>query len=161
MGSCREDCAARLRLLSKQIRASLWRDRKQQAAQVALEAEQYLEDGDVHEAQGWYRDRGRLQFKPTFLDLQELSDEYEALYAHRPVVGRSLLVEVQPYAIPDDVPDEKEIVPALHHLRRRRAAGPSQMRAEFILRWEEKNPAAWSLFIDLVHQSFLGFESIL
>ena len=60
MGACREDCIARLHVLSRQIRAALRQDRKQRAANVALEAEGFLEGNDVHEAyhtiSGWYRD---------------------------------------------------------------------------------------------------------
>ena len=32
------------------------------------------------------------------------------------------------------------------------------MKVESILHWEENNPAAWSLFVELVQTSFLGYE---
>jgi len=74
------------------------------------------------------------------------------------VVGRPLLVLVDPYPIPDGVPDEEEIKIALHHLRKGRAAGPTGMRVESILDWENMSPEAWSLFIQLTQESFLGYE---
>ena len=161
-GICREDCCARLHILSRQIRHALRQDRKQRAARVALEAEAHLASHEVHEAyrsiQGWYRDRGPLQSKPLFEDLQRLSSEYESLYARRPLVGRPLLVEVDPYVISDEIPSEDEIRVALHRLRKRRAAGPSRMKVESLLGWETSNPEAWKLLIGIVQESFLGFE---
>lgn len=162
LGSCREHCVSRLRVLSHQIRASLRTDRKHRAASVALEAERYLQDHQVHEAfrtiQGWYRSRSPLQSKPLWIDLQRLSQEYETLYSRRPIVGRPLLVEVAPYDIPDTIPDEAEIRVALHRLRKRRAAGPSGMTVESLLDWEHNCPQAWSLLIKLVQTSFSGYE---
>ena len=163
-GICREDCCAQLHILSRQIRHALRQDRKQRAARVALEAEAHLASHEVHEAyrsiQGWYRDRGPLQSKPLFEDLQRLSLEYESLYARRPLVGRPLLVEVDPYVISDEIPSEDEIRVALHRLRKRRAAGPSRMKVESLLGWETSNPEAWKLLIGIVQESFLGFKSL-
>ena len=123
MGSCREDCVTRLHVLSRQIQTYLRRNWKQRASQVALEAEGLLANNKIHEAyrtiQGWYHDRTYLQSKPTFIELQARCQEYESLYAKCCVAGRSLLINVDPYLIPDDIPDEDEIISALHRLRRR------------------------------------------
>ena len=80
------------------------------------------------------------------------------MYSSRPVVGRPLLVLVDPYPISDDVPDEEEIRAALHHLRKGRAPGPSGMRVESLLSWEQNCPEAWSLVIQITQLSFLGYE---
>ena len=124
-GICREDCHTELHSLSRSIRRALRQDRKRRAARVGLEAEYHLAKGEVHEAfrtiRGWYRDRTPPQSKPLFEDLQDRSSEYESLYAARPVVGRPLLVEVDPYDISDEVPGEDEIKVALHRLQKGRS----------------------------------------
>ena len=123
MGSCREDCVTHLHVLSCQIRTYLQHDQKQHASQVALEAEGLLANNEIHEAyctiQGWYHDRTYLQSKPTFIELQARRQEYESLYVKCCVAGQSLLINVDPYLIPDDIPDEDEIISALHCLHRR------------------------------------------
>ena len=81
---------------------------------------------------GIYHDHCKSPSKPIWIDLQKHCEEYAALYARRLIVGRPLLVNVDPYNISDDVPDEEEIREALHRLRLRRAAGPSGMTVESI-----------------------------
>jgi hypothetical protein len=160
MGTCRHDCAARFRKLSKDIRSGLRKDRKDRAARVGLQAQSFLNLGQVHEAfrtiQGWYKSFDSSPAKPSWVDLDKSCQEFSALYADHPVVGRNLLVNVTPYNIPDNIPDEKEIIEALHKLRKGRAAGPSGMKVESLLDWEKSNPTAWSLLLDIVQTSFAG-----
>ena len=68
------------------------------------------------------------------------------------------MVNVDPYNIPDGIPDEEEICTALHRLCRDRAAGPSGMKVESLLQWETDNPMAWFLLIKLVQKSFTEHE---
>ena len=59
-----------------------------------------------------------------WVDLVQQSKEYSDLYTRCPVVGRKLLVDVEPYNISDAIPDEEEIHVALHRLRRQMQRGP-------------------------------------
>jgi hypothetical protein len=144
------------------IRAGLRSDRRARASRVAEIAAGFLAAGQVHRAfetiAGWYKSRTHSPSKPLWVDLEKQSQEYAALYAPRPVVGRRLLVRVEPYDISDKVPIEAEIIEALHHLRRGRAAGPSRMKVESLLEWEVKSPEAWSLLVQLVQHSFTGHD---
>ena len=162
MGSCHEDCVIRLRVLNRQIRACVRRDRKARASRVALEAEGLLATNQAHEAcrtiQGWCRSRTDLQSKPAFIELQVRSQECESLCTKCSVPGPPLLVTIDPCPVPDDIPDEDEIITALLRIRKRRAAGPTGVKVEMILHWRENCPQAWALFIHLVQVSFPGFE---
>ena len=51
-----------------------------------------------------------------WVDLVQQSKEYSDLYTRRPVVGRKLLVDVEPYNISDAIPDEEEMHVTLHQL---------------------------------------------
>ena len=116
-----------------------------------MKAEAHLNAGEIHEAyhaiQGWYWSYNPKLSKPTYIDLQNLSREYESLYAYCLVVGRALSLLVDLYPIPDGIPSEDKICNSLHHLCKGRAGGPTIMRTESILNWEIENPVAWALFV--------------
>jgi hypothetical protein len=63
-----------------------------------------------------FKKRARLPSKLEPNDLRALSDKYADLYSKSPVSGRSIPVNISPYNISDEIPDEQEIVKALHRL---------------------------------------------
>jgi hypothetical protein len=138
--SCREDCKTKCKDFSHQTRRSLRQDRKMCAAKVGAEAQSFLNNSQVHEAyrtiQGWYKKRAWLPSKLEPNDLRALSDKYADLYSKHPVSGRSIPVNVSLYNISDEIPDEQEIVKALHHLQRGHAPSPTGMTVETLLKWK-------------------------
>lgn len=124
--------------LGKAIRRALRQDRRRRAeraskfilAQVA--ARNYSEAYNA--LGGWYRAFGGSPPKPTIRDLRRTRAEFESLYTASPPVGDPVPFHVTPFPVKDDVPSEKEIINALHRMRRRRVPGASGIRTEDVIR---------------------------
>ncbi len=78
------------------------------------------------------------------------------LYQRHPPQGEPLQGK-QRFNIPDDVPDEDEIVAALRLLRNNKAPGPSRIRNEDLKFWyanQDTDPAPWRTVVDIVQLAF-------
>jgi hypothetical protein len=83
--------------------------------------------------------------KPTREDLDKVSDDFEHLFSHRPPPGEDLPIHVQPFPIPDTIPDE-ESGGAIMRLKNGKYPGAIGMRAEDLKRWytnREVKPEPW------------------
>ena len=152
-----------MKYLSKEIRRLLRRDRRDRADWVSQEVATELEAKHVHEAyerlSGWYRRRGGRQSRPTESDLEAIRVEFSTLYKATMSPGPPLPINVQPAEIDDSIPQEPEIVEALHRMRRGRQPGPSGIRVEHLLDWHKGYPNLWEKVVKLVQLSFSG-ESV-
>ena len=61
--------------------------------------------------------------------------ERVTLYSQVPPPGDRIPVDIEPFAVEDGVPEEREIEWAVKRLQNNRAGGPSQMRAEDLKGW--------------------------
>jgi hypothetical protein len=144
--------------LGKAIRRALRHDRRRRAerasnyiiAQVA--ARNYSEAYTT--LRGWYRECGGIPPKPTKSDLRRTRAEFESLYTATPPIGDPIPINVTPYPVNDDIPSEKEIITALHRMRRRRVPGASGIRTEDLIRWQTHEPEIWKKAVWLVQNAF-------
>jgi hypothetical protein len=144
--------------LGKAIRRALRQDRRRRAeraskfilAQVA--ARNYSEAYNA--LGGWYRAFGGSPPKPTIRDLRRTRAEFESLYTVSPPVGDPIPLHVTPFPVKDDVPSEKEIINALHRMRRRRVPGASGIRTEDVIRWQTQEPEIWTKAVWLIQNTF-------
>ena len=116
----------------------------------------------VHEAfqclRGWCKKRTghNLDSKPLYVDMEQIRSTYQHLYKIHPPEGDPLPINVTPYSIKDDPPDEDELLKALRYMRRNRTPGPSGMTVEDIIYWNHKHPEAWAMVSMLVRAAMQG-----
>ena len=80
--------------------------------------------------QGWYKAAVDRAPPPARTTLKRVTAERVALYIQVVPLGDSILVNIEPFAVEDRIPEEGYIDWAVKCLRNNRAGGPSQMRAE-------------------------------
>ena len=132
---------------------------------MAKSIEQKLAEGETQEAwrllKGWYRSAEDRPSKPCHDAMTKQTKDRETLYAKVSPPGASIPINVQPFDIKDDVPEEPEIRAVVKGLRNGRAGGASGMCAEHIKQWlrdmivEEEDGKEglgdkWRLFIELI-----------
>ena len=150
---------------NRRIKAALKEDRRKRAADVAETIELKLAEGEMQEAwrllKGWYRSAEDRPPKPCHDAMTKQTKDRETLYAKVSPPGASIPINVQPFDIKDDVPEEPEIRAVVKGLRNGRAGGASGMCAEHIKQWlrdmivEEEDGKEglgdkWRLFIELI-----------
>lgn len=127
------------RRLGRRIRVALKADRKKRAADTAAAIKGHLTAGNLKEAwccvQRWYRQAEEIASRPSFLTMRRQTEDRIELYAWREPVGNPIPVNVEPFDIRDDKPDEGEIRAAVTGLNNGRAGGASQIRAKIIKEW--------------------------
>ena len=88
---------------------------------------------------GWYRDAADRPppppLPPARISLETLTAERVELYAHVPLSGRPIPIEVAPFPVYDNITVEEDIAEAVLRLRLHRAGGPYIMRAEHLSMW--------------------------
>ena len=72
---------------------------------------------------------------PARATLKWVTTERVALYSRVPPPGDSILVDIEPFAVEDGVPEEEDIDWAVKQLQNNRAGGTSRMRAEDLKGW--------------------------
>ena len=134
-------------------------------------AESYLSDGKVSEAygaiKGWYRGMTNRPPKPLRRDEDKLRKEYESLFSRVEPEGEPIPIHIDPNPIPDDPPNEREVVSALKRLRLGKSPGASGIRVEDLRRWHRlaRKPAndaepllvdvrRWEKILELVYMAF-------
>ena len=153
------------RKLGREIKASLKADRAKRAENVATAVEGHLQTGDLKEAwrclKGWYRAVEDRAPKPCYQSLGKQTAEREELYRKVPPPGDPIPINVEPFDVNDDCPEDAAIRAAVKQLRNGRAGGASKMKAEDIKDWlrgmieeeeEGKEDAGyeWKLFVELI-----------
>lgn len=159
--------------LTRQINASFRRDRERRAEKAAEDIEYWLNSpelpGNLKEcwniARGWYRSASDRAAKPCYLSMVEQTDERRELYEERASDGDHIPINVDAFDIRDGTPTDEELRRIVRErLKRGRAGGASQIRAEHILEWldgvelEESDDYqgpdgpgdSWRLFVELI-----------
>ena len=128
--------------MSKEIKKSLAKDRRERTERVGAEIEEDLEFRDPKSAFGklkkWYRQSTGRPLKPTREDLEELTKEREQLYSKvENLQPMFKLVEVDT-DVDDSIPGEEEIAKALKRMKNGKAPGPSGIRADQLKVWRRR-----------------------
>ena len=99
--------------------------------------------------------------------MEAQTTERQELYGFIPSPGDNIPVRVQPFAVNDDVPEDREIRGAVRKLRNGRAGGSSGIRAEDLKRWlrdaeveedeetEGGDGTLWRIVVRLIQQMWL------
>jgi exonuclease III len=144
--------------LHREIRRLLRRDRRARINKVSQQIQECLVAKNITGAydifRGWYRDFVGIHTKPTHQELEHIKQEFSSLLAYAPPSGLPLPINVTPFAVNDEIPNEEEIYTAIKHLRLRRAPGPSRICTEDLRFWHDNNPLAWSKLITLIQLIF-------
>jgi hypothetical protein len=150
-----------LKSLTQDIWRQLRRDRRERIRKVGDEIEGHLEQNRTKEAYGllkrWYHKATGRPLKPTREDLDKVSDDFEHLFSHRPPPGEDLPIHVEPFPIPDTIPDEDEIGGAIMRLKNGKSPGATGMRAEDLKRWytnREGQPEPWEKLVSIIQTTF-------
>jgi len=151
--------------LSRKVRASLKRDRQKRAHEAGTTMESHLESGELQEAwrtlKGWYRMAEDKAPQPCFATMEKQTREREELYERQVPPGDPIPINVEPFEIRDESPEDAEVREVVRNLRNGRAGGASKIRAEHIKDWlsgivdeeENGNEGAgdrWRAFLKLI-----------
>ena len=132
---------ARIRRLSRAIRASLKGERKRRVEATGTDVEALLGGDTPNAKEAWRKMKGRYKAAvnrappPAQATLERITAERVELYSHVPPPGDNIPVTVTPSEVDDLVPTEDKIAEALKKLRRNRSGGPSGIRAEHLKWW--------------------------
>ena len=122
--------------LSREIKAVLEADRRQQAeeaggkieALLALYPPLYKESW--HQMKGWYNSTANRVPPPALVTLERITSEQVALYCRIPPPGENIPISVKPLLVDDSLPTEIKIEWEVHRLSSNHSGGPSGMRVE-------------------------------
>ena len=92
------------------------------------------------------------------MDFAIVEQEYGALYSAHDPPGKPVLLDILPFTISNEVPEKAEIAEHVMHLKNRKAAGPSGMRAEHLKVWCENGSQSWLDFVRVVQECFTTGE---
>jgi hypothetical protein len=127
------------RRIGCEIKSSLAADRKQRAANAASTVESHLGNGAVKEAwralKGWYRAAEDRPPPACPATMAKQTAERVELYARAPPMGTPLPFNFPAFAIPDEVPTNKEIRAMVSGLKNGQARGASGMQAKHVKAW--------------------------
>jgi hypothetical protein len=73
--------------------------------------------------------------KPFRQDLNTTAKAFAQLYKEQDPQGDPIPTQIRPFFVPDNIPNEEEIIAVVDRLKKGRATGPSQMSAEHIHTW--------------------------
>ena len=146
-------------------------DRFQRCVQAGVEIQSHLhaEPPDLQKAwdtmKGWYRHFGDRPTPPSRVQLEDVTNEYTALYTREAPPGEPIPVVVAPVNVPSEVPSDEEIRSAVRPMRRKAAPGPSGLRIATIKQWldeaedrDSPNPANWNPVVELVQYVYISGE---
>ena len=123
----------RIRRLSREIAASLKRDRKRRVEIAGEELETLLgaDPLNLKEAwrllKGWHKAAVNRAPPPARTTLEWITAERVDLYSYVPSPGENIPATIKPAEVDDSVPTEDEIEEAVKKLKRNRSRGPSGM----------------------------------
>ena len=125
--------------LKHQINASLKKDRQERTRSVGASVEANLDSGELASAwrdiKGWYRTVEDRAPNPCCETLETQTREREELYAKRTPPGEPIPINVDPFEIRDETPEDDEIRAVVKALKPGRAGGASKIRAEHMKTW--------------------------
>ena len=73
--------------------------------------------------------------QPCFATMEKQTREREELYARQVPPGDPIPINVEPFEIRDETPEDAEVREVVRNLRNGRAGGDSKIRAEHIKDW--------------------------
>jgi hypothetical protein len=148
------------RKLGKAIRKALNNDRKDRIDGKAEEVQVLLDDNKPARAfaalKGWYKTITGKPSKPTIVESDATTKEYEELYRAETPAGDEIPINVTPRGVRDDKPDQNEIWQALKRMKLGRATGATGISVEDVRRWREEameegaTGAEWKMVTEIV-----------
>ena len=104
---------------------------------MAIEA--HLDDGELQEVwqqlKGWYCDDKDRAPQPCFQTVDKQTLERMELYRERASPGDPISINVDPFEIQDEMPDDDNIRGVVKGLKNGRAGGASKIRTEDMKMW--------------------------
>lgn len=89
---------------------------------------------------------------------KKTSSTFEELFKARNPVGNPIPINVDPFPLLDDPPDEDLIIRALHHMQHNQQPGLSGMTVKDIYDFWNEAPEAWQMVVEIVQTAMLGHE---
>jgi len=127
------------RQLNRKVKAGLNLDRSQRATDTAEAMELELREGDSKEAwrllKGWYQNVEDRAPKPCYHSIERQTRERVELYTKVQPPGDPIPINIDPFAINDEVPTDAEVREVVRGLRNGRAGGVSGIRAKHMKQW--------------------------
>ena len=124
------------RQLNRKVKAGLNIDRAQRATDTAEAMELRLREWEPKEAwrllKGWYRTVEDRAPKPCYQSMERQTRERVELYTKVQPPGDPIPINIDPFAINDEVPTDAEVREVVRGLRNGRAGGVSGIRTHVI-----------------------------